>query len=288
VASTDATREHRSGDVAARRVTSAIPAAKGTTMSTTTLTDPHETLTETPAERPAPAPAVKAPRLRKAARMTRTVVVLLILVAAAVAGGNHIVRQRLADRAFVHAGTAVLAAEPIPVGAADAGVVTRVAIAEQESVTAGAVLATIRLTAGGDLESKTTQLRAPAPGIVTRIDVAPGQVARAGEPVITLYDPAKLAFQVDVPLATLRKLRLGMTAYVTGPGLSGRIATTLERVEPKVDSIDPAGTSDRLTVVLRPDPTDLATVRTLVPGLRFDVVVDTTTAPGETPAVNSA
>ncbi|MFI5889788.1 HlyD family efflux transporter periplasmic adaptor subunit [Actinoplanes sp. NPDC051513] len=225
-------------------------------------------------------------RLRRALLATRTIVVVLILLAAAVAGGNHIVRQRIADRAMVDAGTAVLTAEPITVGSADAAVVTKVLATERTSVTAGTPLAAIALTADGD-GPRTRELRAPAAGIVTEINVAPGQIARAGEPIVTLYDPAALAFRVDVPLEQLRRLRLGMTAYVSGPGLGGRIATTLQKVEPRVAS-SPAAQPDRLTVVLRPDPAALATVRTLVPGLQFAVVVDTTTAAAGTPAVNSA
>jgi len=229
----------------------------------------------------------RARRLRKALSVVRTIIVVLILVAAAVAGGTYLVRQRLADKEFVDAGTAVLTAEPITVGSADAGVVSEVLAAERESVAAGATLAKVTLTADGG-GARVQTLRAPAAGVVAEINVASGQVARGGEPIVTLYDPAKLTFMVDVPLETLRRFRLGMTAYVTGPGLPGRVATTLQKVEPKVDAAGAASTSDRLAVVLRPDPTALATVRTLVPGLRFDVVVDTTTASGSTPAVNSA
>ena len=239
------------------------------------------------AEVTSPAPVPKRGLVRKALLVMRTIAVVLILVVAAVAGGTYIVRQRVADRAFVDAGTAVLTAQPITVGSADAGVVSEVMTAERESVAAGATLAEVTLTAAGGAP-RVQKLRAPAAGVVTEINVAPGQVARAGEPIVTLYDPAKLTFQVDVPLETLRKLRLGMTAYVTGPGLSGRITTTLQQVEPKVAVAGEVGASDRLTVVLHPKTADLATVRTLVPGLQFDVVVDTTTAVGSTPAVNSA
>jgi multidrug resistance efflux pump len=259
-----------------------------TTIDTAIERDEHPaTPPLSPDDGTGPAPVAPRHRLRKALLFIRTLIVVLVLLAAAVAGGTWIVRHRLADQAFVDAGTAVLTAEPITVGSADAAVVTRVLTAERQSVAAGAVLATFTPTADGTAP-RVQELRAPAAGIVTRIDVAPGQIARAGEPIVTLYDPAKLAFDVDVPLETLRKLRLGMTAYVTGPGLSGRIATTLQQVEPKVDPGQPAGTSDRLTVVLRPDPAVLATVRTLVPGLQFAVIVDTTTAVGHTPAVNSA
>ncbi|AGZ41040.1 HlyD family efflux transporter periplasmic adaptor subunit [Actinoplanes friuliensis] len=256
-------------------------------MSTTygTAIKPEEhTATE-----PAPEPAPPAPRhrLRRTLSVLRTVTVVLILLAAAVGGGYYVVTHRLADRAYVNAGTAVLTAEPITVGSADAAVVTRMLTAERRSVTAGAALATITVTADGR-GNKVQELRAPAAGIVTEVNVAPGQIARAGEPIVTLYDPAKLVFKVDVPLETLRKLRLGMTAYVTGPGLSGRIATTLQEVQPRVTTGEAAATGDGLTVVLVPDTAVLSTVRTLVPGLQFAVVVDTTTAVGQTPAVNSA
>ncbi|WP_220146015.1 HlyD family efflux transporter periplasmic adaptor subunit [Actinoplanes hulinensis] len=240
-------------------------------------------------QRTAPAAPPPKRRGRSALRLARTSSVVLILLAAAGTGGTHIVRQRLAERNMVDAGTAVLIAQPIAVGSADAAVVTDMLATERTSVTAGAVLATITLTADGDGTTRRVQkLQAPAAGIVTKINVAPGQIARAGEPIVTLYDPAKVAFAVDVPLEKLRKFRLGMTAYMTGPGLSRRITSTLEKVEPKVDAGQQASTEDELTVVLRPDPAARATVRTLVPGLQFAVVVDTTTAVGSTPAVNSA
>ena len=253
-------------------------------MSTTAMPTPTgQIYGAAPVPAPQP-PRPKVSRLRKAARVTRTVIVVLILVTAAVAGGGYITRERIADRAFVDAGTAVLTAAPIAVGSADAGVVTQVLVADRDNVAIGDMLARVKLTGNGG-GPRVQDLRAPATGVVTQI-LTPGQVARAGEPVATLYDPAKLVFSVDVPLATLRKLRLGMRAYVTGPGLPGRINTTLASVKPKVDGAVSIG--NELTVILQPDPSTLATVRTLVPGLQFAVVVDTTTAPGGTPAVNSA
>ena len=236
------------------------------------------------------APAAPPPpkrRGRSVLQIVRTSLVVLIVLAAAGAGGTHIVRQRLAERNMVDAGTAVLTAQPITIGSADAAVVTEMLTTERTSVTAGAVLATITLTADGGAR-RVQKLQAPAAGIVTEINVAAGQIARAGEPIITLYDPDQVAFAVDVPLENLRKFRLGMTAYVTGPGLPSRMTTTLEKVEPKVSAGRQASAEDGLTVVLRPDPAARATVRTLVPGLQFAVVVDTTTAAGSTPAVNSA
>jgi multidrug resistance efflux pump len=244
-----------------------------------TVTKPLDAVTESIPVPGAESPRPKWTRTRRVAGVVRTTVVVLILLAAAAAGGNHLVRQRIADRAFV-AGTAVLTADPIEVGTANGGVVVRTLVDEKTDVTAGELLARVRLSGGG--QATVQDVRAPAAGVVTEV-LTPGAVARAGEPVATMYDPAKLVFAVDMPLETLRRLRLGMLAQVTGPGLPGRVTAVLASVKPKVDDAD-----GRLTVVLRPDSSALATVRTLVPGLQFTVVVDTNTAPGGTPAVNSA
>ncbi|MEU4243499.1 HlyD family secretion protein [Actinoplanes sp. NPDC026619] len=208
---------------------------------------------------------------------------VLLLLGAAVAGGGWVVQHRVAEQAQVDAGTAVLSAEPILVGSADAGVVTQAMVAERDSVTAGALLAKVTLTANGGQKAPVQEIRAPHAGVVTQI-LTPGAVARAGEPVAVMYDPAKLMFTVPVPLETLRQLRLGMRAAIRGPGLSVPVTATLTAVKPEVDG----SAGGRLTVVLQPDETALATVRTLVPGLSFAVTVDTTTAPDGTPAVNSA
>jgi multidrug resistance efflux pump len=211
-----------------------------------------------------------------------------VLLAGAAVGGTYIVQRRLAAQAFVNVGTAVLTAQPMPVGSADAGVVTDILVKERESVTAGADVAKIMLPPNGtSKEPRTQTLKAPASGIVTDVAVDVGGVARAGEPVITLYDPTKLTFLAEVPLDKLRQLRLGMTTYVEGAGLNHRVATTLQDVVPQVGT-DPTPADSKLTVVLVPDRSEMATVQRLVPGLRFDAVADTKTAPGGIQAVNSA
>ncbi len=217
----------------------------------------------------------------------RTGVIVLILLAAAVSGGTYLVRQRLAARAFVNIGDAVLTAEAVPVGSADAGVVTDLLVAEQTRVAAGQELAQVRLTSNGTGVPQTQVLRAPIAGTVSAVNVVVGSVARPGEPVVTLYDQDKLTFQAKVPVDRLRQLRLGMTVFVSGPGLDRRVSAILDHVVPQVGNA-PLTSADQLTVVLVPVPTDVGKVRTLVPGLQFRAVVDTKTAAGGTPAVNRA
>lgn len=254
----------------------------------------HGTETEYPTMEPTAAPVASevepAARPRRSRlRAVRTFVVVVALLVAAAVGGTYLTRERLDARAFVDLGTAVLTAEAVPVGTADAGVVIKLLVAEQDNVTAGQNLAQVRLTADGtSTEPRTQVLRAPTTGTVSAVNVAAGEIARAGEPVITLYDQAKLTFHADVPVEQLRLLRLGMAASIEGPGLDRPISATLSRVLPMVGSSDPLTATDRLTVVLAPNPGDASTVRTLVPGLQFTATVDTNTAADGIPAVNSA
>jgi multidrug efflux pump subunit AcrA (membrane-fusion protein) len=242
---------------------------------------PAEKPTEEPAKQPAARP------IRSRLRTLRTFVVVVALLAGAAYGGTHIAHQRLAAATFVDIGTAVLTAEAVPVGSADAGIVNEILVTEQARVTAGQELAKVTLTANGTSKQSPVQiLRAPTAGTVSAINVAVGSVARAGEPVITLYDQAKLTFNAQVPVKDLRDLRLGMAAAITGPGLDRPVAAMLDHVVPRVGA-DPLNATDRLTVVLVPRAGELGRVSKLVPGLQFKATVDTKTAAGATSAVNS-
>jgi multidrug resistance efflux pump len=212
---------------------------------------------------------------------------VVALLAAAVAGGNHIIRQRLAAQAYVDLGGAVLTAEAVSVGSPDAGVVIDMKVAEQSQVHAGQELARVMLTSAGTDKPQFQDLRAPTAGTVAALDVPVGGVAKAGEPVVILYDQTKLTFQAQVTVNDLRKLRIGMTAAVRGPGLTSPIAVRLDHVVPHVGP-DPLAGTDRITVVLAPEPGAVPAVSKLVPGLQFRATVDTRTAVGGTPAVNSA
>jgi multidrug efflux pump subunit AcrA (membrane-fusion protein) len=229
----------------------------------------------------------KSGRGRRFLRALRTVVVVLILVGGAAAGGAYVVQKRVAAQSYVDIGSAVLTASPVTVGSPDSGTVTTLTVAPQARVQQGQELAYVTMPANGSKGTETRIRRSPSSGTVSAVNVAVGGVAQPGQPIITLYDQKKLTFQAQVPAAELRQLRLGMTAYISGPGLGHKVPAKLQRVVPKVGG-DPVGNGDRLTVVLVPVPEEVPTVSTLVPGLEFDASVDTRTATGLTPAVNSA
>jgi multidrug resistance efflux pump len=223
-------------------------------------------------------------RFRSFLRVVRTTLVVLVLLAAAVAGGRYVIRDRLAARAFVELPSAVLTAQPIPVGSASAGVVSAVRVTPQSQVTAGQELARVTVT-GPDGKPDTEVLKAPTTGVVSAVNVAAGGVATPGQQIITLYDPTQLTFQAKASLEQLRRLRLGMAATIDAKGLSREISARLDRVVPLVGSDKASGS---FTIVLVPAATDMDVVRSLVPGLPFTATVDTNTATDGTPAINSA
>ena len=231
----------------------------------------------------------------------KTFLVTALLIGGAVTGGTYVVNHRLADSAFVTLDEAVLTADALPVGATGPGVVTEVLVTGQSRVAAGQELARVRLAADPasttSRQPRTETLRAPMAGTVSRIDIALGGVVGAGEPVVTLYDHTKLAFQARATEQELQDLRLGMAARITGPGLERPVAAALDHVEPRVgpDPLSDApltaeqeAVHEQLTLALLPRTDNVDMVSALVPGLRFTADIDTSTAVGRTPAVNSA
>jgi multidrug resistance efflux pump len=120
--------------------------------------------------------------------------------------------------------------------------------------------------------------------VVSEVEVPSGGVATPGQPVVTLYDPARLTFQAEASVEELRKLRLGMTATIDAKGLGEPIDASLDRVVPRVGTERGDG---GFTVVFVPAG-DLTKVGSLVPGLPFTATVDTRTAASGRPAVTSA
>src|SRR5437764_13699369 len=108
-------------------------------------------------------------KTRSFLRGLRTFVVTLVLLGAAVAGGSYLVRQRLAEQAYVDLGTAMLTADAVPVGSPDAAVVAQTKVAAQAHVTAGQELAVVHLPDGAASPSTNVSgAGAPASPAVTQ------------------------------------------------------------------------------------------------------------------------
>jgi biotin carboxyl carrier protein len=234
------------------------------------------TAVDSPRLLPAPAATPRGPRRSEPPMRRRRSwaawLVLVLVIAGAGYGGYHLVQQRLAGAALLALDDVTLVADPIAVGSPDAAVVTSVAVAPGGTVTAGTEVAVIELAVGGGLRERVT-LTAPVDGNVVRIDAQPGSVVRAGEAVVTLYDPGTLTFRTELAMDSVERLETGMEATIDGPGLSTPVTATVTRVVPL---IDPAGAeSEAMTVILQPRAA--SSVVHAVPGVPLSGTLDTTT-----------
>lgn len=235
---------------------------------------------------PGPGPRRRGGRLRA---LSAWLIVLLLVPGAAV-GARALVRERQQPPTTLSATEVRLVAESFPLGPGDAvspAVVSTVVVRAGEEVAAGEPLATVRFAqsvrGARTIPAYTKSLVAPRDAVVVAVERTPGTVVRPGEQVLSLYFPDELAFHATVSIVDLQSLKVGMTATIEGPGLTAPIDAAVGRVIPTLGDGPEAG---RALVALIPrDPAD---VRSLVPGLPFNAVVDLTSAPPGAPPVTDS
>jgi multidrug resistance efflux pump len=200
---------------------------------------------------------------------------VLLIVAAAVVGGRYLIERRHREATAMILDSAVLGAQQIPVGPADAATVASVQVVAGDIVRAGQTLAQLSLpaSAAGNAPANSGVLVAPADGVVVTIDRPAGSVVKAGEPVVTEYASASLTFLATVSVSRAQKLKVGMAVSISGPGLTNSIKATVGAAQPKLDGSAPN------VVDLKLIPANLADVRGLVPGLAFRATVTLTGYP---------
>lgn len=69
------------------------------------------------------------------------------------------------------------------------------------------------------------EVRAPVKGVITALDIRPGEVVQAAAPVITLGDLSRLTIRVYIPADQLGRVRLGDRARVTVDAFPGETFT---------------------------------------------------------------
>jgi biotin carboxyl carrier protein len=201
--------------------------------------------------------------------------VLLLVVGGASYGGYRLVEQRIAGESVLDLDRVLLVADPVPVGSPDAAVVGSVDVAAGDEVAAGETLAVIQLAIGGGAR-QTITVTAPLDATVVRVDAMPGSVVRAGEAIVTLYDPGTLTFRTELPVEQVEKLQSGMSATISGPGLAEPVDAVVDRVLPVIGDAGPDTTT--MTVVLV--PADDESVAQLVPGVPLTGSLDTSSGTG--------
>lgn len=86
-------------------------------------------------------------------------------------------------------------------------------------------------------ESGYFAVKAPYDGIVTELNVMPGDMAMPGRPLLTLFDPSSLRVAVAVPETSAAKLRDRLTTPVNVEIAGQRITATRWEVLPAADTL---------------------------------------------------
>ena len=227
---------------------------------------------------PAPSRPRRSTRGRRSSWTAWSMVALI--VGAAVFATFELVGWRLAGPRSATLETVVLDAPRLHIGTTESSEVEAVEVAAGDLVEAGELLAVVILPSVDGAPREADSLLAPTDAVVVHVAQPPGSVVRAGEPVITLYDPDALEFVATAPVETVTSLDVGMTAMVEGSGLTEPIRATVRAV--RVSS-DGSTTPDHLSVRLQPE--DPADVSGLIPDLPFTATVDLRSAPNGAPSV---
>jgi len=113
-------------------------------------------------------------------------------------------------------------------------------------------------------------LIAPLAGVITAVNINPGEVFAANTPLITIMDESTVIVRVNIPLTSLGQVHVGQSAQVTPSALSnlnvsGTVISVIPQADPQTD------TFQVWVAVKNPD-------KTLLPGMSAFVRIQNTSA----------
>jgi multidrug efflux pump subunit AcrA (membrane-fusion protein) len=218
----------------------------GTTEAPTrTEFQPRRAAAHTPIEEPAKATPTQAWTAWAA---------VIVIAAAAVVGSRYLIVRRHEVATTMTLSSAVLGAQQVPVGPADAATVASIQVSVGDVVHAGQTLAQVSFASAA--AGNTAVLTAPVDGVIFSVAAPAGSVVKAGEPVVTEYSSASLAFVAPIPVAQSKPINATV----------GAAQASLNGGNPTV-----------VNVALL--PVRLSDVSDLVPGLAFHATVQLTKYP---------
>jgi RND family efflux transporter MFP subunit len=91
---------------------------------------------------------------------------------------------------------------------------------------------------GAQEEQQMRQLVAPVAGVVTKVDIEPGEFAKAGEPLVRLVDASTLVLKANLPMAAVAGLKAGtvLPVLVEDGAQVARVSARLTFVSPVADA----------------------------------------------------
>jgi HlyD family secretion protein len=105
---------------------------------------------------------------------------------------------------------------------------------------------------GAELRLRYTRVTAPDDGIISRRNVAVGQIAQIGSEMLRMVRKGRVEWRAEIPEARMREIRIGQTVQLTtadGTVLDGKVRTVSPTIESATRSglvyVDIAGSSAR-------------------------------------------
>jgi multidrug resistance efflux pump len=218
-------------------------------------------------------PPVPAPAPGRRSRRLLVVPILLILLAVAVFFGYRYWEDQ---QLYVSTDNALVIGSMVQVGSANSGRVASVAADVGDRVTHDQVVATVTLPsqvgasgAGTPIigfrgtSAEEAPVRAPIDGIVIYRDSNPGDSVTAGQPILTVVDPAQLWVQAQIEETKINRVHVGQAVEATADALGGRtLLGTVVAINPATAStfslIPQNNTSGNFTKVTQLVPVKIA------------------------------
>ncbi len=194
---------------------------------------------------------------------------------------------RLSSLETVELHEGVLTAQPVQLSSLRPAIVSELYV--DASTLPDGVLekgSTIALLEGRSEDGKRmvmSEVRAPFDARFVSIDTLVGGIVTPGTPVATVYDPSQMYVIITVQPELLDVMRRGMRANlhsdVAGVDIGGEVISAV----PLLGTDHEPTTANLVNIRIKPDP---GSVADLVPGIRFDAIIDLTSgAPDAQPLV---
>ncbi len=234
-----------------------------------------------PTEMPfTPVPRPGSPLVSRALSLSASMMVLALLGWLIIPEVSH----RLTSIRTVVLQDGVLSAQAVQVSPASPAIVRELFVDAADlpdaDLPAGTPIARIEGLSRDGLTNESSILSVPFDARFASVDLLEGGVTYPGAPVATVYDPRRMFVIMTVRTETLELLKRGMRAKLTSNVLSKPISGTVISAVPLLGTDHQPSTAKLVNIRIKPDVERMAQ---LVPGVRFNAVIDLSSAPKNAP-----
>lgn len=190
------------------------------------------------------------------------------------------VNVRLTSLQTVQLGDGVLTAQPVQLAPLRPSIVNELYV-DASSLPDGVLpegtpIALLEGTSDDGTRRVANEIRTPFDARFVSVDTLVGGIVMPGTPVATLYDPTQMYVIVSVRPELLDVMRRGMRAQLVSEVAGVQIEGVVISAVPLLGTDHEPTTANLVNIRIKPDADAVAD---LVPGIRFDAIIDLQSAP---------